>query len=159
MGVRDWFWDSFRREGRPEVAYAEARVTDMPRPTSRGTSSHSLKVSEGFRSFVLDQLGELGDVTSRSMFGGIGLYQRGLFFGIVARDTLYLKVDGQNVADYEQAGMKQFNPYPGRSGTMRYYAVPLEVLESALELAAWARKAVAVAKRSTVKTPVSRYRV
>jgi len=43
--------------------------------------------------------------------------------------------------------MKPFKPYPNRSGTMKYYAVPLEVLESPIELAAWARKAIAVAKR------------
>jgi TfoX/Sxy family transcriptional regulator of competence genes len=42
--------------------------------------------------------------------------------------------------------MAPFKPYADRGGTMRYYAVPLEVLESALELAAWARKAVAAAR-------------
>src|SRR6266850_2963814 len=106
----------------------------------------SLKVSAGFKSFVLDQLGELGDVTPRSMFGGVGLYHRGVFFGILARDTLYLKVGDPNRADYERAKMQPFKPYPNRSGTMKYYAVPLEVLESPIELAAWARKAIAVAK-------------
>src|SRR5436309_525127 len=100
----------------------------------------SLKVSAGFKSFVLDQLEELGDVTPRAMFGGVGLYHRGVFFGILARDTLYLKVGDSNRADYERAGMKAFTPYPGRKskGTMKYYAVPLEVLESAPELAEWA---------------------
>ena len=102
---------------------------------------------------MLDQLDELGDVTAKWMFGGVGLYQRGVFFGILARDTLYLKVDAQNMSDYVHAGMKPFNPYPGRSGTMRYYAVPLEVLESAPELAAWARKAIEAATRSAVKRP------
>jgi TfoX/Sxy family transcriptional regulator of competence genes len=31
---------------------------------------------------------------------------------------------------------------------MQYYAVPVDVLESRIELAAWARKAVAAAERS-----------
>ena len=79
------------------------------------------------------------------MFGGVGLYHRGVFFGLLARDTLYLKVDDANRPDYKAAGMKPFRPYPGRRGSMRYYAVPLDVLESAPELAAWARKAVAAA--------------
>jgi DNA transformation protein len=105
----------------------------------------SLKVSAGFKSFVLDQLEELGDVTPRSMFGGVGLYHRGVFFGIVARDTVYFKVGETNRADYEGARMKAFRPYPNRSGVMKYHAVPLEVLESAAELAIWARKAIAVA--------------
>jgi len=87
-------------------------------------------------------------VTARSMFGGVGLYHRGVFFGLLARDTLYLKVDASNLADYKRAGMTPFRPYAGRqTGTMRYYSVPLEILESPIDLAAWARKAIAVAAR------------
>ena len=104
-----------------------------------------MRVSESFKSYVLDQLGEIGDVIPRSMFGGVGLYHRGVFFGIIARDTLYLKVGDANRADYERARMKPFKPYPDREGTMKYYAVPLDVLESAPELAVWARKSIAVA--------------
>jgi DNA transformation protein and related proteins len=130
----------------------------------------SLKVSDAFRRFVLDQLEELGDVTPRAMFGGVGLYHAGVFFGILAGDTLFLKVGDSNLPDFEAAGMAAFNPYPedppqrrpgqaprrragqaprprsGQGGTMRYYAVPLDVLESAPELAVWARKAVAAAR-------------
>jgi DNA transformation protein len=110
----------------------------------------SLRVSTGFKSFVLDQLEELGDVTPRSMFGGVGLYHRGVFFGIVARDTVYFKVGETNRADYKRARTKAFRPYPNRSGVMKYHAVPLEVLESAPELACWARKAIAVASRAAL---------
>jgi DNA transformation protein and related proteins len=117
----------------------------MPRSRSRAASPRSLKVSDGFRSFVLDQLGELGDVAPKSMFGGVGLYHRGIFFGILARDTLYFKTDERNRPDYESSGARRFNPYPNRAGTSRYFAVPVDVLESAPELAAWARKAIAAA--------------
>ena len=109
----------------------------------------SLRVSETFRAYVLDQLAELSDVTDKAMFGGVGLYHRGVFFGILARDTLYLKVGDSNHADYLRAGMKPFKPYPDRAGTMKYYAVPLDVLESAPELAVWAGKAIAVAAESS----------
>jgi DNA transformation protein len=107
-----------------------------------------MRVSEGFREFVLDQLADLGDVTARSMFGGVGLYSRGIFFGLMAADVLYLKVDATTRIEYERAGMRPFKPYPKRSGTMKYYSVPLGVVESAPELTCWARKAVAVAERS-----------
>jgi DNA transformation protein len=112
-----------------------------------------LKVTPAFRAFVLDQLEELGDVTSRSMFGGVGLYCRGLFFGIIARDTLYLKVDDETRPDYDAAGMKSFKPYADRPATMQYYGVPLDVLESRLDLARWARKAVAAAARAGSPPP------
>ena len=110
----------------------------------------SLKVSDAFKAFVLDQLAEIDEITSRAMFGGVGLYCRGVFFGIIARDVLYLKVDDTNRPDYDATGMRPFAPYPdrGRGVKMKYYAVPMDVLESAFELAAWARKAVAAAQRS-----------
>jgi DNA transformation protein len=93
-----------------------------------------MRVSDGFKSFVLDQLEELGDVTPRAMFGGVGLYCSGIFFGIIAADVLYLKVDEINRPDFERAGSKPFTPYAQRSGTMQYWAVPLAILESAPEL-------------------------
>jgi DNA transformation protein len=110
----------------------------------------SLKVTDAFKAYVLDQLEELGSVTSRSMFGGVGLYHRDVFFGIIARDVLYMKVDDTNQPDYDRAGMGPFVPYPGRrvrTGGSNYYAVPTDVLESAQDLAAWARRSVAAAQR------------
>ena len=109
------------------------------------TPQSRLAVSDAFRTFVLDQLDALREVTARSMFGGVGLYCGDVFFGIVARDTLYLKVSDDTRAGYEALGMKPFHPYPGRRPSRRYYAVPVEVLESSVELVKWARKAVAAA--------------
>src|SRR6185312_6505696 len=82
------------------------------RTPPRRRTPRSLAVSDAFRRFVLDQLEELGDVADRSMFGGVGLYHRGVFFGIIARDTLYLKVGDANRSDYKRARMKAFRPYP-----------------------------------------------
>jgi len=130
--------DRYNRRVRKKKAQQKAR-----RAAAR--SPRSLAVTDAFRSFVLDQLGDVSDVTARSMFGGVGLYARGVFFGIIARDRLYLRVGDANRADYERAKMKPFAPYPGRTGSMRYYMVPTDVLESAPELAEWARKSLAVA--------------
>jgi len=108
----------------------------------------TLGVTEAFKQFVLDQLEDLGDVQPRAMFGGCGLYSRGLFFAILARDTVYFKVDDETRGGYERAGSEAFKPYPDRPGTMGYYEVPLSVLESAPELVEWARRAVRVAERA-----------
>lgn len=118
------------------------------KPAKAGARSNPLRVSEGYRRFVLGQLEELGDVTPRAMFGGIGLYHRGLFFAIVAGDRVYFKVDSATRPEYERLGMDSFNPYPGRGASMQYFAVPLEVLESPPELARWAKRAIAVAARA-----------
>ena len=112
-------------------------------------STMALGVTDGFRAYVLDQLADLGAVTPRSMFGGIGLYRGDLFFGLIARDVLYLKVDDRTRGDYEAAGMRGFQPFPGRETmSINYYEVPLAVLEHADTLTQWARRAVDVAARA-----------
>lgn len=113
-------------------------------------------ISSSFERFVVDQLDELGFITSRRMFGGAGIYRDGVFFGLIAGDQLYLKVDDETRRDYEAAGMHPFEPYKGRPKTMGYYAVPMGVLESAPELVAWARKAIAVAAKTAGRSPKRR---
>ena len=71
----------------------------------------------------------LGDVTPRNMFGGTGLYSDGVFFGLIARDVLYFKVDDTNRGDYEARGSEPFRPYDDRPYSMSYHEVPVEVLE------------------------------
>ena len=116
--------------------------------TAPGQRCNPLAVTDTFRSFVLDQLDTLGDITPRSMFGGVGMYHRGVFFGIIAGDVLYLKVNDTNRPEYLKAGSGPFKPYPDRPSTMQYYAVPIDVLESSIELVDWARKSIAIAGRA-----------
>lgn len=79
------------------------------------------------------------------MFGGIGLYSGGRFFGILASDELFLKVDDVNRGAYEAAGSEPFRPVLDRPVSMSYWRVPLGVLEDSHELAAWARDAIRAA--------------
>jgi len=110
----------------------------------------SMRVSSGFRAFVLDQLAGLPGIHDRAMFGGVGLYANDMFFGILASDVLYFKVDDSNRQEYESAGSEPFRPYPGQTMTMGYYAVPIEIVEDEMTLVRWAARAVNVAK--TAKT-------
>lgn len=108
----------------------------------------SMRVSSGVRDFVLDQLAGLPGIRHRAMFGGVGLYADDLFFGILASDILYFKVDDSNRQDYELAGAQPFKPYADRAMTMPYYAVPIEIMEDATTLVKWATRAVDVATAS-----------
>jgi DNA transformation protein len=104
-----------------------------------------MPVSPEYRDWVLEQLRYVGPVTARAMFGGAGLYHQALFFGLIADDVLYLKVDDSNRGDFEAAGTGPFRPY-GDHRTMHYYQVPAEVLEDPDALKGWAEKALAVAR-------------
>jgi DNA transformation protein len=119
----------------------------------------SMRVSPDVREFVLDQLSGLHGLGAQAMFGGIGLYANEIFFGILAADVLYFKVDDTTRAVYEAAGSMPFKPYAGRAMTMPYYRVPVEVLEAAPTLVEWAKRAVSVArasKKPMKKTPAAR---
>lgn len=102
-----------------------------------------MPVSQEYLDYILDQLRSFGAVAAKRMFGGAGLYHGGAFFGPVADDALYLKVDEGNRKDYLDAGSKPFRPFG--SYAMGYYEVPADVLEAPGELALWARKALAAA--------------
>ena len=115
----------------------------------------SLASSSAFETFVLDQLSGVGEIVTRKMFGGVGLYGDGLFFGLIARDALYLKVSEATRGAFEAEGARPFKPYADRPVTMRYYSVPLSILESAPELARWARRAIGVA-RAAASAPTRR---
>jgi DNA transformation protein and related proteins len=113
-----------------------------------GRGATPLRVSSGFREFVLEQLADVRELHARPMFGGLGLYAGDVFFGIVAGDVLYFKVDDTTRADYEQAGSRPFKPYADRPVTMKYCSVPATVVEDTVALTHWAQRAIAVARAS-----------
>jgi DNA transformation protein len=103
-----------------------------------------MSVSPGFKAFVIEQLDQVVNISSRNMFGGVGLYADEFFIGIIDDDRLYFKVDDTNRHDFEEKGMGIFRPY-GDERTMQYYEVPIEVLEDIDELKIWCSKTVKVA--------------
>lgn len=105
-----------------------------------------MAVTDGYLTFVLDQLRPVvPDVRARRMFGGIGLYATDLFFGLISRDALYLKVDDVTRLEYEARGMPRFSPFEGEL-SMNYSQLPEEILEDREELRLWTGRALDVAR-------------
>src|SRR5438552_16927796 len=103
--------------------------------------------------FVLDQLGALPELRARRMFGAHGLYSGDKFFGILDEGRLFFKTDAASAADYTARGMGAFTyESKGKRMTMAYHEVPLDVLENAPELTAWARKAIQIAAMKPKKS-------
>jgi DNA transformation protein len=108
-----------------------------------------MAVQPQFLAYILEQLAAVPDLRSRRMFGGVGLYSGELFFGLIDDDTVFFKTDASNSADYVARKMPRFMPFPDRpEAVMAYYQVPADIIEEHEELAAWARKSVAVALAS-----------
>jgi DNA transformation protein and related proteins len=100
--------------------------------------------------YVLEQRDELGPVTSRSMFGGHGLYLGDQFFGIVHRDRLYFKTDEFSRPDYETRGSEPFRPN-ARQISRTYWEVPADMVENPAAAVEWARDAVSCAAGKAIR--------
>jgi len=108
-----------------------------------------------FVEHVVETMRELGPVTPKQMFGGWGLYHDGLFFALIAEDALYLKVDDENRAQFEAAGLEPF-VYVTKDGdrmAMSYHQAPPEALESPAMMTAWARSGYEAAIRAKNRKP------
>jgi DNA transformation protein len=105
-----------------------------------------MAVSSDYLDFVLEQLAPLGHVTSRRMFGGVGVYANGLFFALIDDDVLYLKGDAALKPAFEAAGAQPFAPF-GHDKPMAYWTAPAEALDDQEVLLDWARKSLEVAGR------------
>jgi len=103
-----------------------------------------MAVTDDYRTFLEEQLGRVTPVTTRRMFGGLGVYAHGLFFALADDNVVYFKAGAANVSDFEARGCQPFRPY-GDDRAMRYYEVPGDVLEDLELLEAWMDKAIAVA--------------
>ncbi|ALA60502.1 TfoX/Sxy family protein [Nitrospira moscoviensis] len=91
------------------------------------------KRESGFKDFVLDQLADLSGLTCRAMFGGYGLYQGKVFFGIIHKGQLYFKVTADTLPTYQSQGMKPFKP--NATQTLKsFYEVPVDVIEDSVRL-------------------------
>ena len=93
----------------------------------------------------------VGPVSIRRMFGGKGIYARGVIFALELRGELMLKGDAESAPLLEEAGASRWC-YQGRSGkpvTMPYWTVPNDALDDPEMMAKWARIALDAAIRVT----------
>ncbi len=92
----------------------------------------------------------LGPVAIRRMFGGKGIYHRGLIMAVYLHDEMMLKADAVSGPDFAAAGARQWS-YEGKNGKpvlMPYWTIPDEALDDPEIMARWARLAYEAALRT-----------
>jgi DNA transformation protein len=109
--------------------------------------------SDSFAEFLREQLGPLGCVTMRRMFGKTGVFCNGLMFGKVTNDAFYFRVDDHNRAVFKEAGSVPPLSYAtkGRMVDLSFWLAPEWLLDEPDELVTRARAALAAARRVAVK--------
>lgn len=113
-----------------------------------------MREADRLANWLLEQLSVLGPVTARRMFGGVGLFHRGVMFGLIARAELYFKVGDANRPAYEAAGEAPFTyeTHKGVNTLHSYWRCPPDLLDDAETLQAWARAAIDAAGNGARKT-------
>ena len=80
----------------------------------------------------------LGEITSRKMFGGYGVFASGTMFALVSPDgRIFLKADDTNVGRFERAGSRKY-------GKMPYWELPEKVNRSDHACLEWSLHSIAI---------------
>lgn len=94
----------------------------------------------GVAADFVERIGPLGDVTSKKMFGGHGIFESGKMFAIVdSAGDLFLKAGEANQDRFEAAGAE-------KHGRMPYWSIPADVLDDDAALQEWTAAAIAASK-------------
>jgi DNA transformation protein and related proteins len=109
--------------------------------------------SDSFAEFLREQLAPLGRVTTRRMFGKTGVFCDGFMLGMVAENTLYLRVDDHNRTTFAEAAIYPPLNYEkgGQLIDLAFWRAPERLFDEPDELVEWARAALAAARRVAAK--------
>ena len=101
-----------------------------------------MKAGHEYLDFIMEELSPIGDIKSRAMFGGYGIFHQGLMFALISEDALYFKVSESNHDMYKKAKSK---PFPHG---ISYWEVPTDVLEENTRLHEWANISIEIAQEA-----------
>jgi DNA transformation protein len=105
-----------------------------------------MAVSKQFKDYICELLSGIGDVSTRAMFGGAGLYCDGVMFALIAGDRLYIKVDEPMKVVLADLGCGPFMVDFGKGKEPKpmngYWSMPEGALDDAEEACMWGQRAL-----------------
>ena len=106
-----------------------------------------MAVSEEQIALVHDLFQRVGPITTRKMFGGLGIYSDGTIFAVLMSDgQLKLKGAGDMAETFDAEGWARWTYQRDGSDkvtAMPYWSLPDALLDDPDETSAWARRALA----------------
>ncbi|MFL4471434.1 TfoX/Sxy family protein [Tateyamaria armeniaca] len=95
--------------------------------------------------FAVDLFSDLGSITTRKMFGGLGIYHEGVIFAVMLSDgRTMLKGQGEMQARFDAMGMERwvYQREGKPPGAMPYWSLPDSALDDPSEAVDLAREAL-----------------
>ena len=109
-------------------------------------------INDSFLDYILDILLTYGNVKSRRIFGGHGIYASGIMFAIIINNEIYFKADNILAKKYKVLGSYPFSyKRDNKIIALSYWIVPQEVLEDVDQLKSWFDSSLEVAKNNRKK--------
>ncbi|MEQ8307369.1 MAG: TfoX/Sxy family protein [Hoeflea sp.] len=98
---------------------------------------------------IREMFDSLGDITIKRMFGGKGIYHKGVILALEVDGEILLKADGVSAPQFEDAGSAQWT-YAGKKKpvAMPYWSIPDAAIDDPEEMARWVRLAWEAALRA-----------
>jgi DNA transformation protein and related proteins len=99
---------------------------------------------------IEDIFAPVGRVTFKNMFGGAGVYLKGLCIAIIFDDMIWLKADESTIPAFQKAGSRAFS-YEKKSGevsVMSFWLIPDKCFDDEEELKHFATLAENAAMRA-----------
>ena len=104
-----------------------------------------MAVSDEQIEFVRDLFSALPGLSTRKMFGGLGIYSEGTIFAIIGpEDALLIKAKGTLAQALASEGSTQwsYEGKPGKPAAMPYWPLPDSALDDPEEACHWARRSL-----------------
>ncbi len=104
-----------------------------------------MAVTEEQIAFVQDLFADVGPITTRKMFGGLGIYTDGTIFALLmSSGELRLKGVGPMIDVFKAEGWEQwtYTRKDGAASSMPYWLIPEELLDDPQDASIWARRAL-----------------
>ncbi len=101
-----------------------------------------------FADYIVENLSDLdGDIYSKRMFGGFGIYHNDKMFALVFNSELFLKTEKSSVSKFTDLGLKPFTyQRQGKEVALSYYQAPVSALDDSETLIEWAKLSIAIAE-------------
>ena len=102
------------------------------------------------RSDIEEMFSSLGTVTIKPMFGGKGVYWKGVIIAVDFHGDILLKADDVTAPAFEAAGAIRW-AYEGKRGkavNMPYWSIPAEAFDDPEIMAQWVKRAFEAGLRS-----------
>lgn len=98
-----------------------------------------------FTKSALDAMSLVAPISYRRIFNGVGVYHRGVQFGIILHDQLYFRASEESRCLFEAQMMPAFQPRGADRVESFFFQLPEDILTKSEELKYWMRIAVEAA--------------